>query len=157
VNSKHDDYLISIGFQTPLIEWAHEVIEFCQLVLSESMSQGEFDIFVSEHVDGGGRRTYESLWIFTPRFCLDAGNLSASPRFRYFVLRYSTSWELNRNKFDGKATTADSRMTVQIEGSGDDLMLRASGDNCMKLLDVFKRYIVPNTGKAVETTIIDES
>src|SRR5690242_6989921 len=64
------EYLVGIDLTPPLIERVEKIHTECKKLGLDVDS----DIFVTEIVDGEGKRNYQSLWLFGPEIGVEAKN-----------------------------------------------------------------------------------
>lgn len=135
-------YLQSIGFRQPLMERAEAVVMFWDNVIETSPSF----LFVSEYWDGENR-VYESICLCNEDAFVEAIASSNTDEFDYVPLHNRIArWEIRAKNFDWVSPNLGSRLNLEI-WFGESTMwnLRASGDNCMRLAELLKTYIVPHT------------
>lgn len=135
-------YLQSIGFQQPLMERAEAVLMFWTNVVEINPSF----LFVSEYRDGENR-VYESICLCNEDAIAEAPVFSTTDRFDYVPLHNRiTRWQVRTKNFDWVSPHIGSRLDLEVWfGEPSMWNLRASGNNCMRLAEVLKSYIVPHT------------
>ena len=136
------EYLNSIGITGLFQDRAQEISSFYEKITADTMQ----DIFVSEYVDEEGRRQYENLWLFTSsaifeaKLFLTTDDFDGTPYTK--KIKY---WKIAKKDYDFNSVTSKSRMTLtfSLETSMGCIM-KASGENCLFLKNIFLKYILPN-------------
>ena len=105
-------------------------------------------LFVSEYRDET-RRVFDSLWLCNEGTISEAKKFATENRFDCIRLRKRIDgWEVRTTDFDWVSPKEGSRLTVNIQlGPGIAGKLQASSDNCAKLVEMLKTYIVPNLAR----------
>lgn len=140
------DYLEkTVGLTELFLERAQDAIKFYNTLYPDRIE----NIFVSEYIDGEGKRQYESLWIFTGNLAGEAKQFLTEDSFDSTPLKNRVVWwELKRTDFDGEKATDDSRMTIRVTFDTDiEGILKASGENCMQLQKIFNQHLFQNLQK----------
>ena len=138
------DYLRALGFTEPLMERAEIVVRF----YTEIVQIEPAFLFVSEYRDET-RRVFDSLWLYNEGTISEAKKFATENRFDCIRLRKRIDgWEVRTTDFDWVSPKEGSRLTVNIQlGPGIAGKLQASSDNCAKLVEMLKTYIVPNLAR----------
>lgn len=135
-------YYTSIGLTSAAIERVTAIYDF----YAKSLSLEVIDTFVSEYVNGDGVRTYESLWFFSSKYCMEAKQFLSQDDFDATPLECVSYWEIQKQDYDFVQATEKSRITLTfgtpLEIGGN---LKASGVNCDHLKSVMLKYIVART------------
>ena len=140
-------YLQSIGFQDPLLKQADLALQFYS-----NFSGMDIDlIFVSEYRDSEKNRVYESLWVFSEDHAGEASLVGDQGRRDLVRITNNIDlWVVYRTgfEFDDKATDS-SRLTVNftVESSVIQGTMKASGDNCLRLAEVLRKFMIPGLGQ----------
>ena len=139
-----NDYLRALGFTEPLMERAEIVVRF----YTEIVQIEPAFLFVSEYRDET-RRVFDSLWLCNEGTISEAKKFATENRFDCIRLRKRIDgWEVRTTDFDWVSPKEGSRLTVNIQwGPGIAGKLQASSDNCAKLVEMLKTYIVPNLAR----------
>ncbi|MEA2447711.1 MAG: hypothetical protein QOK47_1348, partial [Actinomycetota bacterium] len=105
------EYLSDLGAPKALRTRVSELVASYELVLEEDISAW----FVSEYVDEPDQRTFESLWLFTNTFAMEAQLLGADEdHFDFVPFRTGIRQVIvEKRSFDMKKPTTASRMTVE--------------------------------------------
>ena len=138
------DYLRALGFTEPLMERAEIVVRF----YTEIVQIDPAFLFVSEYRDET-RRVFDSLWLCNEGTISEAKKFATENHFDCIRLRKRIDgWEVRTTNFDWVSPKEDSRLTVNIQlGLGIAGKLQASSDNCARLVEMLKTYIVPNLAR----------
>lgn len=143
MNAQLVRYLSDLGAPEALQARVAELVASYEAVLEEEMGAW----FVSEYIDEQDQRTFESLWLFTETFLMEAELLGAEEDHFDFVPFKGGIRRLavEKRSFDLQEPTSASRMTVEtwLEDRRYAVM-RASGDNCAALLEILKTVLLPN-------------
>jgi hypothetical protein len=125
-----------------------EVYAFYDGLLKEGGLSGEEiqDIFVTDYVDAEGRRNYESLWLFTPSYVMEAKQFLSENNFDFTLLKDCVRlWRIKKRDYDFRKAEPESRMYLELSlAQGAACVLKASQENCDYLRDIFLKYILPN-------------
>ena len=78
------DYLSSIGIKELFLKRAKEVINFYQENIADNIEH----IFVNDYIDEQGNRHYESLWLFTEYYMMEAKQFLTKDEFDIAPNRY---------------------------------------------------------------------
>jgi hypothetical protein len=145
MNSELIDYLSALGAPEALQSRVAELVASYEAVLDDDIGAW----FVSEYVDEPDQRTFESLWLFTATFAMEAQLLGVDEDHFDFV-PFKTGIKqviVEKRSFDMAQPTSASRMTVEtwFEDRRYGVM-RATGDNCGALLEILKTVLLPNAG-----------
>ena len=137
------DYLKSLGFQHPLLQRADSVLRFYRDVAGMTVSQ----IFVSEYRDSDKGRVYESLWVFSEECVGESKLVGKRDDFDLIRLRNSVArWNVETTEFGlGDTATDASRLRITFQSLSPYVggELKASGANCLRLAEVFRKFILP--------------
>ena len=143
MNDKFIEYLKKINVSESVKERVCKVLKFYEKACSEEIE----DIFICDRVDLEKGRTFESLWLFSRSFGMEAKNfLSSSDDFDSVRIKENiTYWNMKADKYDYNKSTEKSRMQVSFKARNQiDGSLLASSDNCDYLNTIFRNYIVAN-------------
>src|SRR3712207_1781977 len=140
MNEKLADYLSALGAPEALRTRVTDLLDTYEAVLEEEVGAW----FVSEYVDDQEQRTFESLWLFTQAFAMEAQLLGADEdHFDFVPLRTGIRQIIvEKRAFNFDDVRPASRMTVEtwFEDRRYGVM-RASGENCVALLEVLKTVL----------------
>jgi len=140
------EYLKKLGMSSPFQERVKQILEFYMTCCGIDAK----DIFISDYIDSEGKRLYESLWLFTEDFVCEAKQFLTQDIFDAMPIKNNfLRWEIQKTEYDFKHTYPKSRLTVSIY-FGENIAgnLKASGDNCDDLRNIFRKYILPNIYKS---------
>jgi hypothetical protein len=116
---------------------------------SDFISEPAEHVFVSEYRDEEGNRNYESLWVLTERYISESPGFVSEQRFDAVPVKHGLARiDLSRESFDFAEATEQSRLTVDITlarsgGVGITGTFKASGDNCTRLSEIVRGYLLP--------------
>ena len=111
--------------------------------------------FVSEYVGQDEARTFESLWLFSRTFVMEAQLLGADEdQFDFVPYRANVRHVVIRKReFDFDATSAASRMSVEVWLADQRYgIFKSTGDNCGALLQILRDYLLPNAAPSSPLT-----
>lgn len=133
-------YLQKIGITTKvLLSRVQFVYDLASRICPEEIEE----MFVSDYIDNEGTRQYESVWLFSKGYCMEAENFVTDYSIDIVPLRVKR-FEFDVKQYDFKKGTEESRLrlTVQLE-EGLFAELRAARENCDVLRDITFKYIKP--------------
>ncbi len=146
LRSENGRYLKSLGFTGPLWVRVQRVIKFyAEIVETESSF-----LFVSEYWHDD-KRVFDSVWLISSDTVCEAKKFIGRDHFDCVPLRNRVIyWEAQSKDFgwDSLSVRDSSRFTVQVRFDGEVFgKFQASGENCLRLVELLKTYIVPNLNK----------
>ena len=135
-------YLKRISLTDVLINRIEKIISSYLLLCPEEI----VDIFVSEFIKEDGMREYESLWLFSEKYTMEAKQFIIQDDFDITPLKKRVYYiGIKKQDYDFKEITDKSRLTIDFTleemVQGD---LKGSKENCEYLLKVFVKHILPN-------------
>lgn len=143
MNAELAEYIAALGAPETLKTRVDALVSSYEAVLDEEIGAW----FVSEYIDDQEQRTFESLWLFTENFLMEAELLGAEEDHFDFVPFKAGIRRLavEKRSFDLTEPTSASRMTVEtwLEDRRYAVM-RASGDNCAALVEILQTVLLPN-------------
>ncbi|MGA1821916.1 MAG: hypothetical protein ACMUIG_05260 [Thermoplasmatota archaeon] len=142
------DYIRSIGIKIdittePLLDKVHNIFKFYDMVCPEEIEE----VFISQKIDPNGNIQYEDVAFFSDSYFMIARDFTRTDDFfMYDIESNIISWNIKKRKFNFRKARDDSMMslTFSIRNSDFDHYLRAQGENCIKLRDLFNRYVMTN-------------
>lgn len=146
MEQKNKNYLESIGITGELFTKAENINNFIQNYLEQKIE----DIFVSEYTNIEGGRVYENLWFFNENYCFEAKLFISQEDYDSCVIKNNIEYyTIKKVEFDilSDTTTNNSRMNVEFRFKSTTIVsadLKASRDNCIRLSQIFKKYILIN-------------
>ena len=146
LKSENGKYLSSLDFTGPLRDRVQRVIKF----YSEIAEIKPSFLFVSEYWQGE-QRVFDSVWLFNEDTACEAKKFIGEDNFDCVPLRNRIyGWQAKSKNFDWYSNSVknSSRFTVDVrfdENVGGTF--QASGDNCLRLIELLKTYNVPNLNK----------
>jgi hypothetical protein len=142
MKEKMSKYLESTGITKKFLKRTGDVYDFYSGLLEEEI----LDIFVSDYVDGEGARHYDSLWLFSKNYVMEAKLFLVQDDFDFAPIRNLVQhWKIRKENYDFKKADKKSRMYLEVKLSsylGCDL--RASQENCDHLRSIFLKHIKSN-------------
>ena len=135
-------YLKSIGMSDVLIRRVETIHEFYQDICHEEIT----GIFVNDFIKEDGNREYESLWLFSQAYLMEAKSFISKDEFDMTPLNKKVEyWSVEKQDYDFAKATDKSRVNLKIAFRYPiDGIFKASKENCDFLRDVFLKYIMPN-------------
>jgi len=135
-------YLKGISLTDVLINRIEKVISSYQQFYPEEI----VDIYVSEFITEDGIREYDSLWLFSEKYCMEATKFITNDDFDITPLKNQIHYiRIKKQEYDFNGITEKSRLTIQISLeyplSGD---LKGSKENCDYLMKILTKHILPN-------------
>lgn len=140
-----DEYLDNIGMTETLRARVREAYDFFSTACPENITGA----FVTDFVTDEGLREYESLWLFSDSYAMEAKRFVSEDHFDMAVLKSNVvRWVVKIQDYDFQHAGDKSRMHLEVNFqqhvSGS---LRASRENCDYLRALFLDRIVPNLVK----------
>ena len=133
-----------LGIGQPISDRIKELYRWCKMIMSEGID----DLFVSEVPNEAGGRDYHTLHFFSTRIVYEFESFVSSPSLWIAGLRGTYNCRFESKDFDYVSASDKSRLYVLVQWSdGFALHLRASGENCMHLLTILQKYIIPGIGR----------
>ena len=143
MNADLAKYLDDLGAPEALKTRIGTLVASYETVLDEEVGAW----FVSEYA-GDGERTFESLWLFTEAYVMEAELLGEDEdHFDFVPFKEGISRvAVQKRSFDLVEPTEGSRMTVESwVGDKNYAVMRATGANCAALLEILRAVLLPNT------------
>lgn len=145
MNQSIVEYFKSIGMGKVLIDRA-SAIHDQYVAITEGTVQ---DALVSEYVTEDGQRQYSTVLFFTSTDVYEVENfLSDTPTMWLAKLTNNlASLGLTPKEYDFTTASPASRLNLNcrwIQGTSFVLHVQASGNNCKQLLEVVRKYLMPN-------------
>ena len=142
------EYLAELGAPEALVERVERLVGTYQGLLTEDIES----IYVSEYRDEDADRTFESLWLFSEHFAMEAKLLGETEDQFDFVPHKEAVRHLvvRKRAYDLETATDASRMSVEIWFVDQRYgILKATGANCLNLRTILTRHLLPNAGHGV--------
>ena len=142
------DYIRSIGIKIdittePVLDKVHKIFKFFDMISTEEIEE----VFISQKIDPNGSIQYEDVAFFSERYFMIARDFTRTDDFfMYDIEDNITSWNIKKRKYNFRKARDDSMMSLKftIKDTDFDHYLRAQGENCTKLREVFNDYIMKN-------------
>lgn len=141
MNNEFENYCSSVGMGDSLKQQVSELHDQLSMFIP---AQPIEDIFIGEYVTNDGIRQYDTLHFFTRSNVFEIESFVSKPRI--WIARYEPCYfEMTKEDFDLSTPAESSRFNVSVSWASQGYMLnmRASGENCSKLLNVVQKYILP--------------
>jgi hypothetical protein len=135
-------YAQSVGLGEPLQQLVDKLYTECLCIADDEIEE----IIISDIVQQDGTRVYDILYFFSKSLVFEIENFVAQPKIWIAVLSPDPKAVLivERTDFDLKEAKKSSRIFVQIRWGNSFLINpKGSGDNCLHVFDVMKRFLVP--------------
>src|ERR1035437_1103 len=128
MNKEFTDYLEKIGMSNPLIRRVEEIYNFYHDFVTEEIT----NIFVTDFIKEDGNREYDSLWLFSKNYAMEAKAFISRDDFDMTPLnKQLTYWSIEKQEYDFKTATAKSRIHIEITfATHTNGILNASKENC---------------------------
>ena len=145
MNGTNVEYLTSIGITGDLFTKTMNVFYFIENYLGHKAE----DVFVSEYTNQEGGRVYENLWFFNENYVFEAKLFISQEDYDSCIIKnHIEYYTIKKLDFDiiTNETNQNSRMNLEFrfKNSIVGADLKASKENCKKLSEIFKKYILPN-------------
>ena len=112
---------------------------------SKLINEEILDIFICDMKNHDGTRTYLSLWLFAEKYVFECKNFlntydfDITPYFKKIDYCY-----IKPINFDFETTNEKSSVNIFGALGENTIELIATEQNCLKALDVYKKYIIRN-------------
>lgn len=145
MKTEHLTYLENLGISRVISSRIESIMGFYTSITPEDI----LDIFISEYLQEDGSRMYESLWLFSEHYAMEAKNFITSDNFdRVYLSKQVGRWQIEKTEYDFVNATDSSRMIISfsIEESGLGITgkLKSSKQNCDSLKNIFLNYVLKN-------------
>ena len=150
MNKDFATYLEKLGVSSdkPLFAKADRLLELAKIVGPEEAE----DIFVSEFTKEDGSREFTSLWMFTPRYVMEARDFPGNnDKIDTTYIKKAISYvEVESKDYNLKEAGDSSRVSISVlfthsaQGGALTGRLRASKKNCDDLVARYVKYFKPN-------------
>ncbi len=142
------EYLKGLGMGDVLVERVESIERSVLAVCPEDT----LDLFVGEYIDEDGNRQYEKVFFFTNHYVVESRDFKNTNQFEIDYVRGSIiNLKVTADSFDFLQPTDQSRLNVQHYATGElRAEFKASRENCSHLLEIVRRYLVPNLGATTE-------
>ena len=141
MKKKFKEYLGTLPITKVVINRIDEVMTLNSKLLNDKI----LDIFVCEIKNHEGSRTYTSLWLFAEKNAIECKNFLQTDDFDitpYFKkLDYCSIKPLN---FDFEEVKVNSSVQIYARFGENVFDIVATEQNCIKALDIYKKYIIAN-------------
>jgi hypothetical protein len=132
-----------VGLGDALIARVEGYYEQCQSLIIEPIE----DIIVNDIIQQDGARLFDTLYFFTKGLAFEIVNFVSDPTIWIAPLKsLNDGWvQIIQTDFDLKEAKPTSRISVVITwpgGLGGSMSPKASGQNCVHVIDVLKRHVL---------------
>lgn len=137
-----EDYCKSIDLTDPIIVRIRSVVDFFSVKLGITIE----DILITEYIKEDGGRVYESIWLFSDNYCMEAKSFLDNDDFDMVLhLNNMVYWSVKKQDFEFDTPNENSRLFIRAQTKNlVDLNLKASKNNCHYLKEIFLKYILQN-------------
>lgn len=140
-------YLKGIGITELFLERSKKLFELFSSLIDEEI----MDIFVSEYIDGEGKRNYEDILFFTKSKIIEARQfLTKDDYFFNCILSCPVSgFVILPTEYDFVKATDKSKLNVQVYFR-TELLIKVNGsrENCDYLNEILKKYFFLTEGSS---------
>jgi hypothetical protein len=140
-------YLKGIGITELFFERSKKLFELFSSLIEEDI----MDIFVSEYIDGEGKRNYEEILFFTKSRIIEARQfLTKDDYFFNCTLNCPVSgFVILPTEYDFVKATDKSKLNVNVYLRTELIInMKASRENCDYLKEILKKYFFPADGSS---------
>jgi len=104
------------------------------------------DIFVSDYVKEDGSREYESLWLFSGNYTMEAKEFVNKDDYDITPIKRHISYvSMEKQDFDFKNISEKSRFKIYFKMESDAIgENKGSKENCIYLTNILNEHILPN-------------
>ena len=142
-----EEYIRSVGAPTALQSRVAEIYEFYESICPEAIT----DIVVTDYIDNGQTRHYESLWFFSRQYSMEAHQFIEKDEFDIVPIEQAIAMiQFDKQDYDFKRATETSRINVTFRiGRGMGIVgnLKGARENCDHIRDVVLKHLIPNLVK----------
>lgn len=134
-------YVRSLGIGNTLLSHIGVLCDECQQLAIEPFEE----MAVSEIVQADGSKSYDLLYFFSNEFVCEVENFVSNPVIWLASFREGPECaKFQKMDFDLKNPTATSRFSFEAHwGPFFSIQPKACGENCLHLLKLAKRYVIP--------------
>lgn len=136
-------YLKSIGMTQIFVNRVDEICQFYENILKTKLDDEIIDIFVTDYITKEEKREYENLYLFSKKFFMEAKLFITQDDFDMLPISENITYlKITKQNYDFMVSSEKSRLNVHfVSGmSGGDL--KASGENCNYLKEIYFKYML---------------
>lgn len=141
-------YYASIDIKAPIIAVINRIIDMYKILYPDVIFS---DIFVSEYVKKDGERVYESLYLFTDTCIYEAKKFVQVNQQDLDITVMKESivyYNIKSTNYDYAVCSEESKLSVDVTFDNKmHAILKASGSNCGKLIEITRTYLINNFTK----------
>jgi hypothetical protein len=136
------NYLMAINISEPIKK---RIIEIVDISKAFSLEEQIDDIFISEYKTEDKRREFESIWIFTKTYVMEAKKFRIANEIDIINrLRGFDYLTINFDEYDyiNNKSKKNSKMSMRAQSIESEMscVLKASGNNCEYLKNILEKY-----------------
>jgi len=145
MKSKFKAYLKEIDLSSEIIKNNVElIIGYANRLCKEEI----IDIFVDDYYEADGSRGYGSLWLMSEQYICEARNFRNTVEHDIDVTSIKDAviyFRVHIKDYDFENATKESRFMIECANeTGTLFQLKASHENCNRLVEIVDNYIKPN-------------
>jgi hypothetical protein len=136
-------YIHTVGLSAEIAKRVEQIISGYEILNPTIEIE---DIFISDYFKQDGSREYESLWLFSKNYILEAKAFSNTDDFDFAkLMKMVTYWNVKKENYDFESFTDKSRLAINISLKNQiTCNFKAARENCDVLKKIFIKYISPN-------------
>jgi hypothetical protein len=136
------EYCKSVGLGDTLTGQVESLLRECQSLVPNHSIQ---DAFIGEYTTSDGSRVYDNLHFFTDRLVFEIENFVSRPTI--WIQEYGRmNIRIEKHDFDFTRANPSSRLAVTVDWTDNSdfaLNPKATGDNCLQLIRILRKYVLP--------------
>lgn len=134
-------YLNKLKLSMSDVEKVKEMVKTTEYLTCEEI----MEIFITDYLIGE-ERNFKNLFFFSAHFLVECKKFQQNDEFNLYRLSNSINRVSHSVKsFNFTEVNNKSRFHLEILTKGKDLIeMKATGNNCSSLFEVYKNYILPN-------------
>ena len=142
MKQEFNQYLLSIGMTDSLIQRVESLFKIASSFVKSPIE----DIFVTDLIDGEGKRIYLNLWFFAGSIWMEAKNFLTVIDIDQAILEENIKyWRVQMADYTFESANEKSRLSIDV--NTDQLIIcqfKATKENCDSLKALFiKRIVTP--------------
>jgi hypothetical protein len=135
-------YMQAISLSTTLTAKVQAVHDFYSGLCPEEIKW----IYISDYLTKEGERVYESVYLFSENFAMEASQFATGENFDFAPITSVVYLEIKKQEYDLKRATEKSRLNLMFYFSEKAYLdMKASKENCDYLWSFFREYVLPRT------------
>ena len=135
-------YLSDLPVGTVITDRIEQIISFYE----KNFNVEILDIFITDFINKDNQREFENLWLISKEALLEAKSFQNKDDFDFtFLTENIYYWRIEKQDYNFIKATTLSRLFIKIDFYQQILgELKASGNNCDHLKEIFIKYFIPN-------------